>query len=136
LDIKSGQVTSVPDSQGLFSPRWSPDGRYLAALHTDSSGLTLFDFKTQKWTTLIKGLVAYPSWSRDGHFIYFLRIITNPAVDRVSVPSGKIEQIEDLKQFQMTGTYGFWLGLTPQDAPLLLKDAGTQDVVRMVWQQP
>jgi eukaryotic-like serine/threonine-protein kinase len=136
LDMKSGQVTSVPDSHGLFSPRWSPDGRYLAALHTDSSGLALFDFKTQKWTTLIKGLVAYPSWSHDGHFIYFLRIITNPSVDRVSVPSGKIEQIADLTKFQMTGIYGFCLALTPQDVPLLLKDAGTQDVVKMTWHQP
>jgi hypothetical protein len=36
----------------------------------------------------------------------------------------------------MTGIYGFWLGLTPQDVPLLLKDAGTQDIVRMDWHQP
>lgn len=136
LDIRSGQVTPVPRSQGLFSPRWSPDGRYLAALHTDSSGLALFDFKTQTWTTLIKGLVGYPYWSHDGHFIYFLRIITNPSVDRVSVPSGKIEKIADLKNFQMTGIYGFCLALTPQDAPLLLKDAGSQDIVRMTWHQP
>ncbi|HEY1801498.1 MAG TPA: hypothetical protein VGG46_11245 [Terriglobales bacterium] len=126
----------MADSQGLFSPRWSPDGRYLAALHTDSSGLALFDFKTHKWTTLVKGLVGYPSWSHDGRFIYFMRIITNPAVERVSVPSGKIEQIADLEKFQTTGIYGFWLGLTPQDVPLLLKDAGTQDVVRMTWHQP
>lgn len=136
LDIRSGQVTPVPHSRGLFSPRWSPDGRYLAALHTDSSGLALFDFKTQTWTTLIKGLVGYPYWSHDGHFIYFLRIIANPSVDRISVPSGKIEEVADLKKFQMTGIYGFGLALTPRDAPLLLKDAGTQDVVKMDWHQP
>ncbi|HEY1801497.1 MAG TPA: protein kinase [Terriglobales bacterium] len=136
LDMKTQQVTTLPDSQGLFSPRWSPDGRYLAALHTDSSGLALFDFKTQKWTPLVKGLVGYPSWSHDGRFIYFLRIITNPGVDRVSVLGGKIEQIVDLEKFQMTGIYGFWLGLMPNDVPLLLKDDGTEDVVRMTWHQP
>ena len=136
LDLKSGQITPVPGSKGLFSPRWSPDGRYLAALYADSSGLALFDFKTQKWTTLVKGLLGYPSWSHDGHFVYFVRIFTNPAIERVAVPTGKTEQIADLKTFQTTGVYGFWLGLTPQDVPLLLKDAGTQDIVRMTWHQP
>jgi hypothetical protein len=55
---------------------------------------------------------------------------------RVSIPDGKIEQLADLRKVQMTGVYGFWFGLTPDDSPLLLKDAGTQEVVSMSWTAP
>ena len=136
LDMKTGQVTPLPDSQGLFSPRWSPDARYLVALHTDSTGLVLFDFKTQKWSMLVKGLLGYPSWSHDGRFVYFLRLFTNAGVERVSVPDGKVEQVADLSKFQMTGVFNFWLGITPDDVPLVLKDAGSQEIVSMEWHEP
>src|SRR4029077_10973195 len=31
LDLKTRQVTTIPGSDGKYSPRWSPDGRYLVA---------------------------------------------------------------------------------------------------------
>jgi hypothetical protein len=31
---------------------------------------------------------------------------------------------------------GPWLGLGPDDAPLLLKDTGTQDVYALDWKAP
>ena len=34
LDLKTRKVSSIPDSDGLFSPRISPDGRYISALAT------------------------------------------------------------------------------------------------------
>lgn len=136
LNIKTQQVATLPDSRGLFSPRWSPDGRYLLAVRTDSSGVALFDFKTQKWSMLVKGLVGYPAWSHDGHYIYFERIISHPGVERIAFPGGKLEQTTDLSKFQATGFYGFWFGLTPNDSPLLLKDAGSHEIVSMAWHEP
>ena len=64
VDVGTRQVSIVPGSQGFFSPRWSPDGRYIAALPNGSKGLVLYDFKTEKWSPLasdpvrISGLVA------------------------------------------------------------------------------
>lgn len=136
LDINTHQISTLPDSQGLFSPRWSPDGKYLVALHTDSSGLVLFDFKTQKWSMLVKGLVGYPAWSHDSRFVYFERVFANTAVERISISDGKLERMVDLGKFQTTGVYGFWFGLTPKDDPLLLKDVGSQEIVSMAWHEP
>ena len=136
LDMTTHQITTLPDSDGLFSPRWSPDGQYLIALPSDSSGLRLYDFKTQEWSVLVKGIVGYPCWSHDGRFVYFSRLGGNGAVERVALPGGKIEQVASLKGFQQTGVYSFWLGLTPDDAPLLLKDAGSQEIVSMKWNEP
>ena len=33
VDTQNGQSTPIPGSQGLFSPRWSPDGRWIVALY-------------------------------------------------------------------------------------------------------
>jgi eukaryotic-like serine/threonine-protein kinase len=134
LNVKTRQITTLPDSDGLFSPRWSPDGRYLVALPSDSSGMKLFDFKTKKWKVLVKGLVGYISFSRDGRFVYYDTL--GQTVERVAVPGGKIEPVASLKGIRLTGVYGSWSGLTPDDSPLILKDAGSQEIVSMKWHEP
>src|SRR5256886_5070188 len=73
LDLNSHQLSTVPGSKGLFSPRWSPDGHYLAALSGDSQKLMLYDFKTQKWAVWADEghTVGFPNWSRDSRYVYF-----------------------------------------------------------------
>ena len=112
----------------MFGPRWSPDGRYIAACTTDSQALMLFDRSNQKWTELVRMGIGYPSWSRDGQYVYFVRFPEKAAVLRVRISDRKLEQIVDLKDFIPTGVFGVWLSLDPDDSPLMLRDAGTQDV--------
>ena len=57
-------------------------------------------------------------------------------MERVAVPGGKIEQVASLKGVHLTGVYGFWFGLTPDGSPLILKDAGSQEIVSMKWHEP
>src|SRR5262249_32585455 len=45
LDLANHQLSTLPDSQGYYSPRWSPDGRYISAFSSDSMTILLFDFK-------------------------------------------------------------------------------------------
>jgi Tol biopolymer transport system component len=136
LDLKTRQLTTVPGSQDVFSPRWSPEGRYMVALPYNSLGLKLYDFKTQKWSVLTNSAVGYPSFSHDGNYIYFLRTSEDAGVERIRVPDGKIEPVASLKGFQMAGYFSLWLGLTPHDEPLLLKNTGTEDIVSMDWTAP
>ena len=58
LDLTTHQVSTLPGSQGLYAPRWSPDGRYIVAESSHMTALHLFDFQTQKWTELAKGALA------------------------------------------------------------------------------
>jgi Tol biopolymer transport system component len=37
LDMSTLQISTLPGSSGLFSARWSPDGRYIAAMDFDSA---------------------------------------------------------------------------------------------------
>jgi eukaryotic-like serine/threonine-protein kinase len=137
LEFKTRHVSLIPGSKGLYSPRWSPDGRYLVALPADTSSLMLFDFKTRKWTTLFKGIVGWPCWSHNGQYVYLLDFLRPGAgIERIRIPDGKVEQVASLKRFQIAGVYGDWLDLTPEDAPLVLKNAGTQEIVSMDWHEP
>jgi hypothetical protein len=47
-----------------------------------------------------------------------------------------VEQVVSVKGFQLTGYWGNWLGLAPDDSPLLLKDTGSQEIVALDWQAP
>jgi serine/threonine protein kinase/Tol biopolymer transport system component len=134
LDVKTHQVFTLPQSKGLFSPRWSPDGRYIAAMPGDWLSIVLYDFATQQWSELAKGGVGYPSWSKDGQYVYFLHVPSDPAVVRVRIRDRKLEQVMDLKNFRMAGYSGFWLGLAPDDSPLLLRDIGSQEIYALDWE--
>jgi serine/threonine protein kinase/WD40 repeat protein len=134
LDLANGQVSDLPDSQGLYSPRWSPDGQRVSAFSADSKTLLLFDFRTRKWTELAHGSLGWLNWSHNGQFVYMLDFSGKTAVVRIRVSDHKTEQVVDLGNFSSTGRYGTALALAPDDAPLLLRDLGSQDIYSVDWQ--
>ncbi len=134
LDLQTHRVVPVPGSNGYTGSNWSPDGRHIVAMTRDAMKLVLFDFETGKWSDLLTGIpVTYHNWSHDGQYVYFARIPENPAILRIRISDRKVEQVADLKGFNPIGLWGFWLGLDPEDNPLMLRDAGTQDVYSLDW---
>ena len=136
LDLKTRIATRLPGSDGLYSPRWSPNGRYIAAISLDSLRLMLFDFTTRKWRQLAKLFVAYPNWSRDGRFLYFDGILDNKeSFFRVQVSDGKLERLFSLDGFQpASGPFGIWSGLGPDGTPLVVRDASIQEIYALDWE--
>jgi Tol biopolymer transport system component len=45
----------LPDSKDFSEPRWSPDGRYIAALDSSNHHLVLFDVQRGKWAPIASG---------------------------------------------------------------------------------
>ena len=134
LDVASRKVTVVPGSERMWSPRWSPDGRYIAGMMFRSSAdLRVFDFQTKQWSVLQKGPIDLPTWSQDGQFIYFMRM--GDGVFRVPVSGGEAIKVVDLNGFQQTGWWGDWMGLDPTDAPLFLRDVGTDDIYALTLEE-
>jgi Tol biopolymer transport system component len=138
MDLNTRKATKLPGSDGLYSPRWSPDGRFIAAIPLDSLKLMLFEIATQKWTELARIFVAYPTWSRDAHYIYF-----NGAVDnqegyyRVQISDHKLERLFSMKGFQAAGgAFGNWSGVGPDETPLLVRDASIQEIYVLDWETP
>lgn len=134
LDMTTHQVSTLPGSQGLYSPRWSPNGQYLVGLPADESEIHLFNFATRKWALLARGLVAWPNFSKDSQYVYALS--GSNAVIRIHVPDGKTEPLISLKNFVYTGYFGDGsLALAPDDSPLLFRDAGTSEVYALDWDE-
>ncbi|MGA2569713.1 MAG: winged helix-turn-helix domain-containing protein [Terracidiphilus sp.] len=131
LDLASHKVTSIPDSDSMVAPRWSPDGRYIAALTMTGSDLVLFDLAAQQWTTLAEGQYPQsPAWSRDSRFIYFV-LYQDHGVFRISPGDNHVERVASLKDFRHAGWYNLWLGLDSGDAPLLLRELGSEEIYRL-----
>jgi Tol biopolymer transport system component/predicted Ser/Thr protein kinase len=136
LDLVSHQISDLPGSRGYFSPRWSPDGRYLDGVSRDQSSIVVFDFETRKWSELTRMRVGFPIWSADGKYIYFLRIPDKSAVLRIHVSDRKVELVTSLNGLPTTGYFSIFLTLAPDDSPVLLRDRGTQDVYALDWKAP
>jgi Tol biopolymer transport system component/DNA-binding winged helix-turn-helix (wHTH) protein len=144
LDVRTKGVTSLPGSVGLFSPRWSPDGKYIAAITADSAfKLMIFDFVTQKWTEAFGSGTGYPSWSNDGKYIYFESLVSSPppgheSILRLRLSDRKVETVVDLKNVgRMTiGTFTDWFGLTPDESPLFARDISSTELYALDVQWP
>jgi eukaryotic-like serine/threonine-protein kinase len=137
LNLKTHQVSIVPGSGGLWSPRWSPDGRYIAALSSDVKTLLLFDFKSNKWTELARAHFEYPSWSRDSAYIYFNTGGDDAAFFKVRIRDRKLERIVSLKNLpRNAGIFGAWAGLAPDGSPLFLRDSNFDEIYALDWDAP
>ena len=136
VDLRTHKPVRLPGSEGLFGPRWSPDGRYIVAVRVDQQVTMLFDVRTQTWTELAKS-AGYDCWSRDGRYVYFVRQGREASLVRVRASDHRLEEVVSMKDFRRTGwAGGIWTGLAPDDSPLVLRDIGTQEIYALDWQVP
>lgn len=122
VDLKTHQVSEVPGSAGLFSPRLSPDGRYIAAVRTDQKALMLFDRASQKWQLLTQHDVGDPVWSHDSRAIFFQDFVEpEKPIYRVEVAGGRdITRVATLENVHSADVLDYRLiGLAPNDMPLV-----------------
>jgi Tol biopolymer transport system component len=142
LDLKTRQVSILPGSEGLTSPRLSPDGRFIVAQPIDDvASLALYDVQIRKRTALVRAQlgVGWPHWSRDSRYVYFKSDLEKgPVVYRVRISDGKVEQVASLKGLQLANGIGLsnWMGLAPDDSPLFVRDVGSQEIYALDWEAP
>jgi Tol biopolymer transport system component len=133
VDLRSGIASTIPGSAGLFSPRWSPNGRYIAALSPDFTRVMLFDFTTRKWSTWLTepaGAVSYPVWSSDSKYLYFDDSVTDEeSIRQVKVGGNRAERVFTLHGIdRYPGAFGQWSGRAPDGSWLFVRDRSTQEV--------
>ena len=91
LDLASRRVEALPGSEGLFSPRWSPDGRWIAALTLGEQRLMLFDTASRKWQPVGGLRAADPVWTADSSALYIHAAFARPqTIERVTIPTGGV----------------------------------------------
>ena len=132
VDLTTHRISTLPESQGLYSPRVSPDGRSLVALSTDSRRLMLFRFASQKWEQLaLAENIAHPAWSRTGEHVYFNNSVeSDTPFYRVRLSDHKVEHQGNVNipRGMAAGQFGQWMGLAPDDSQILLHNASVEEI--------
>ena len=136
LDLSTRTLVELPGSRGLWTARYSPDGRYLAALTVEGERLKLYDFATKKWRATQADHIKNPTWSIDGKYIYYDTETyvghENRTLCRVRVADGRVEQLVSLQGHAILDAT--WTGVTLDNCPLILSDAGSAEIYSLVLQ--
>jgi Tol biopolymer transport system component/DNA-binding winged helix-turn-helix (wHTH) protein len=132
VDLATKAISVVPGSEGLFSPRWSPDGRYLIAMPLDQRKLMLFDIASKKWTELAGGTFNNPVWSKDGKYVYYQSYDEGSPICRMQVATGRVDKIADFRDLEPGAIVGYW-GIASEDAPIVSFHFLTADIYSVDW---
>jgi Tol biopolymer transport system component len=129
-DLSTRRIIKVKGSEGLSHPRWSADGKYLAALSVDHSRLMLCDVATGAWRKLAEQNINDPVWSQDDSSLFFHDLAqAGQHIYKVSTSTGKIEQVADVSDLRSAGVANYrFLGLAPGDIPLISAKASAANL--------
>jgi serine/threonine protein kinase/Tol biopolymer transport system component len=134
LDLKTGEVSAVPGTEGMFAPRWSPDGRFIAGLALAQSKVTLYEIATQKQTEISDAASGYPGWSHDGQSLFFWVAGRDQAWWRLRMSDRKVEQVISLKKIPIAGDAWFAPGLN--NSLITTRSVGIDEIYALDWEGP
>ena len=77
-------------------------------------------------------------WSTDSKYVYFdTGTSAEQAIYRIRLTDHKLEQVASLQNLRRTVLpWVSWMGLTPDGSPLLMRDAGSQEVYALDLDAP
>ncbi len=138
INLSNHKLEELPDSQGLFSPRWSPDGQWIAALTLDQKTIMLYDVVRKRWKRLAATSVADPVWSADSKAVYIHAFLADrEPILRVEVPSGMVQTVADLGNFRDGEAANYFFGgVTPRGEPLVQPRVGTGNLYSLDLRAP
>ena len=140
IDLSSGKVQTLPGSEGLFTARWSPDGRRIAALHLERHQLFLFELETRKWHKLADSLDGTDmSWSPDSKYIYIDVPGADARIVRFSVADGREETILDLRsqdKFNLASDENLRFSVAPDGSLILPRRIHSPEVYAYDLREP
>jgi DNA-binding winged helix-turn-helix (wHTH) protein/Tol biopolymer transport system component len=144
LHIATGRSEQIPSSAGYWKSKWSPDGRYLAAVGDDQKRLVVYDSATKNWTELLKGghAIGPVAWTRDSSTVAY-QDLGDPGQPvhlqrlKEGKPTGAAETANVCKELLEGGVQrcGFE-GLAPDGGFLLRLTRGDRDVYSFEMELP
>jgi Tol biopolymer transport system component len=134
IDLTTQRISQLPESDGLWSPRWSPDGRYIGALDPQFR-LWLYDLETGAKTKLTTFSAGFPSWSSDGQYLYF-EDNSMTTWYRVRIANRIVERVASLRDLKMAPSTLGWVGLAPDGSLISTRDAGRTEIYGLDWEAP
>ena len=142
VDVRTRQISQVPDSKGISAPRWSPDGRYILAItarQRQAHALRREEPEVARTQDRLDSL-GYLTWSPDSASVYFNTVLNGDAgYFRLRISDAKMEKVVDLKKIRLyRDQFGpsSWTGLRAGEIPLFPRDISTQEIYAFDLQLP
>ena len=136
LDLRQSRIQDLPKSNGLWTPRWSPSGDFIAAVSVDNRRLVVFKVSTGIWAELaVLRNIEYPAWTADSRYIHFSAtsapdMLPGGHMDRglyrVEVSTGRVQRLADITYF--AGIKPSWCGVTPDGTPLIAQEVSIEEI--------
>ena len=141
IGARTRQIAPLRGAERLLFPKCGRQGAILATeLPTPgSAGPTaarVFRPERSVVDPVLVDALAYPNWTRDGRAIIGLDIATK-CVERFSLETRRSETVADLSGIPLQGlTPTPWMGLAPDDTPLILRSHDTHELYAFDWEEP
>jgi Tol biopolymer transport system component/DNA-binding winged helix-turn-helix (wHTH) protein len=115
VEVSSGKVSKLDGSDGLYAPRWSPDGKVIAAQQRLAPGhLMLYTVADRRWDEVAGGSTDWPAWEPDSKSILFQ---SGRALMRYGIDSRRLSQVTEIEPAAAgNGSHG--VGVMPDGAPI------------------
>lgn len=131
LNLTTGDATMLPGSRGFIGPRWSPDGRRIAATNASNDTVMIYDLAKREWTKAGSGTyLSALAWSRDGRYLYYQDVLEkDEPLYRIRLPDFRRETIFNFHEILSGNVFRCaFVGLDPNGSPIVNLSLSDSDV--------
>jgi eukaryotic-like serine/threonine-protein kinase len=142
VDVETRRVTPFPGAEHLQFPKCSAQGRILAmqvvpAEPAEVARFQVFRPERGEWEALgpVRG-GTYATWTRNGEAFVGLNVL-QLQIERYSLVARRTEILADARRLRLVTVGGYpWMGLAPDDSPLVTRDHSTGELYALDWEAP
>ena len=131
LNLSSGDAEKMPGSDGFLGPRWSPDGKFIAATNSSNDTVMIYDIANQKWRKAATGTrLSALAWSRNGRYLYYQDpLAKDEPLYRIRTTDLARETVFNFHEFLNGNVFrcGF-IGLDPSGSPIVSLSRSDSDI--------
>ncbi len=131
IEMGTLKIANIPASEDLHMPRWSPSGRYIAAVRGTHSEIQIFDLVSRNWATIARGKsLSFPVWSADGVNLYYQDVLApGEPLYSVNISTGLQTLVASFEKAINAGIVRCALiDLSPNGAPIMVFDRNSADI--------
>lgn len=133
VNLETGAMEAVPDSDDIWSVVWSPDGKWLVGIAQNgpASKPVVYNFATRQWTELGQKWMGHFRWSKDSRSVYGLSSGPTTEIFRIDVATRKAETVRAITEFNLEGVLGAGVFWTPEQEPIVLTKLSSNQIYRI-----
>ena len=140
VDLHTRHLSEIPGSEDMLAPSASPDGKFLAAVHTTALQMAVYEYGSRQWSILDYATGYRPAWAQDSSAVYFAT--RQGELYRYHAAQRRLESVSTLARFLTFGASaaaldgpGF-LGIAPDGTPMVPRDQRSSQLYALKWRTP